>query len=49
MRIEKLRGQQIYLDSNALIYAIETDVAYRLLIRDMPLKVRIAAFRRNHS
>lgn len=27
MRIEKLRGQRVYLDSNALIYAIETDVA----------------------
>ena len=27
MRIEKLRGQRIYLDSNALIYAIETDAA----------------------
>lgn len=27
MRIEKLWGQRIYLDSNALIYAIETDAA----------------------
>ncbi|OOO03525.1 MAG: hypothetical protein USCGTAYLOR_00249 [Chromatiales bacterium USCg_Taylor] len=27
MSIEKLRGQRIYLDSNALIYAIETDAA----------------------
>lgn len=27
MRIERLRGQRIYLDSNALIYAVETDTA----------------------
>ncbi|MGH8507714.1 MAG: type II toxin-antitoxin system VapC family toxin [Gammaproteobacteria bacterium] len=27
MRIEKLLGQRIYLDSNALIYTVETDTA----------------------